>query len=635
MVAERMAPKRNPINSIRRSISGLVSNRITPRSEAKTGPAPEESPHQAESASSQLLPTSEPQSDAQRAASAALGEYLSHDVDEHERRSAGHEHLVSEKSFKSSIVRAVTSADVLRNHGKQLRNRKGNKASYSLSFPTRDFDGFLSHSWRDSGFLKYLALCYYYNRWHATLAGFAAAMVASYLNVKIGSPLPIAEFPSMCAGDLPRRTTVEISAAFVATFLLVLLYGHSFLPTFLLRPKKLFLDKVCIDQTDPVRKRAGIVALDSFIHASKNMIVLYNNDYLERLWCVYELAAYTAFDLKEDGSNIVFLPLLKAPTVLGMMIVLYCFPLGEYIVASVGGNDAAVKQDEIDFAERVAPAVIISMWLGITASVLMAGAQRMLLADQLSTFSVDAGKVSVDADRELIESAIEGWYQRQDGKAPKKSRVTGIERFEKEVRAGKVFHGIVQKLGTERSGLSLADTVIATLPLFVTSIDYLLDNPFGRNMFTTMQVGVMAPLFVVLPHLIADCVLPLRSWMLDLDRVANTRVGLITITLTILAFAVLATVVLTSVVTATALCMTVFATAISASPTHKKKKAAKDDVDQPVTNGPLSFLITTSLLVVGAAIGLGCFMLIVPAQGMMCDHWNELAELTGALPLAA
>jgi len=42
---------------------------------------------------------------------------------------------------------------------------------------------------------------------------------------------------------------------------------------------------------------------------------------LERLWCVYELASFTAHNLKDGASStsdLVFLPLRKVPTLLLM-----------------------------------------------------------------------------------------------------------------------------------------------------------------------------------------------------------------------------------------------------------------------------------------------------------------------------
>jgi hypothetical protein len=38
----------------------------------------------------------------------------------------------------------------------QLRNSQGDASTYNLSDPTEKIDAFLSHSWRDSGYLKYL-----------------------------------------------------------------------------------------------------------------------------------------------------------------------------------------------------------------------------------------------------------------------------------------------------------------------------------------------------------------------------------------------------------------------------------------------------------------------------------------------
>jgi hypothetical protein len=38
----------------------------------------------------------------------------------------------------------------------QLRNSQGDASTYNLSDPTEKIDAFLSRSWRDSGYLKYL-----------------------------------------------------------------------------------------------------------------------------------------------------------------------------------------------------------------------------------------------------------------------------------------------------------------------------------------------------------------------------------------------------------------------------------------------------------------------------------------------
>ena len=54
----------------------------------------------------------------------------------------------------------------------------------------------------------------------------------------------------------------------------------------------LFLDKTCISQDDPERKRKGIRKLGAFLMNSSTMVVLYTDLYLQRLWTVYEVASF-------------------------------------------------------------------------------------------------------------------------------------------------------------------------------------------------------------------------------------------------------------------------------------------------------------------------------------------------------
>merc|ERR1719506_2620815 len=49
-----------------------------------------------------------------------------------------------------------------------------------------------------------------------------------------------------------------------------------------------FLDKTCIHQTDMQLQIAGISKLGAFIRNSNCVVVLYGEQYLERLWTIYE-----------------------------------------------------------------------------------------------------------------------------------------------------------------------------------------------------------------------------------------------------------------------------------------------------------------------------------------------------------
>merc|ERR1719504_458999 len=53
-----------------------------------------------------------------------------------------------------------------------------------------------------------------------------------------------------------------------------------------------FLDKTCIHQTDINLQTAGIRKLGAFLRRSRCMVVLYGEQYLQKLWTVYELASF-------------------------------------------------------------------------------------------------------------------------------------------------------------------------------------------------------------------------------------------------------------------------------------------------------------------------------------------------------
>ena len=178
------------------------------------------------------------------------------------------------------VIRSISSSHVLADFGHHLRSKHGSAATYALSKPADDFDAFLSHSWRDSGLLKYLALSYHFNLRSALLATLAACVLLALGHATFGAPTPLALFPSLCAADVARGFERSKGTEFIlvghATFLIVLLFGHR-MPR-LVRPRKLFLDKMCIHQTDEVQKRRGILSLWEFLRKSKTMVVLYNDD---------------------------------------------------------------------------------------------------------------------------------------------------------------------------------------------------------------------------------------------------------------------------------------------------------------------------------------------------------------------
>ena len=88
-------------------------------------------------------------------------------------------------------------------------------------------------------------------------------------------------------------------------FWLVLFLHHDLVPRPSCRGHLIFLDKVCIHQTDTKLQKEGIAHLAMFLLFSGQLVVLEDDDYLERLWTVYELATFLT--LQPDG-RVVILP---------------------------------------------------------------------------------------------------------------------------------------------------------------------------------------------------------------------------------------------------------------------------------------------------------------------------------------
>ena len=258
-----------------------------------------------------------------------------------------------ERPVQSDILRAVISPRVVSQAGQVLRSGSGgSEAPFNLSEPVEEIDIFLSHSWRDSGLLKYLALCLHFNVGMAMAAALLSGLATYFLLLdgKI-TLLPFTPFMNVfndfneamaAAGFHPTydkkvwpwmdptyKPIYAPSCQLVATsvFVIVLLLGHH-----LRAPVTMFLDKVCIHQSDPAKKAAGIQAIDQFLVRSKKMLICYNDDYFERLWCCFELAARAS-----SGSQIEMLPLWRAPVVLVALCGFTFSHIAEYIYILLAG----------------------------------------------------------------------------------------------------------------------------------------------------------------------------------------------------------------------------------------------------------------------------------------------------------
>ena len=205
-----------------------------------------------------------------------------------------------------SLLRTVTAKTVLRGFGRVFRS-EGTDAAYSLSQECERLGYFISHSWSAPWFAKFITLAFHFNFWIATVVSFLFIVVFLILGLLL---VDHSIWNSI-------REDVNPSLIFVGlgflTFVPALFFGSELLsciPSFNSNRTRCFLDKCCINQTDPVLKRRGIEALGVFLAKSDVLLILWSPDYFLRLWCAYEVAVYMS--LEPDPNNprrVVMIPL--------------------------------------------------------------------------------------------------------------------------------------------------------------------------------------------------------------------------------------------------------------------------------------------------------------------------------------
>ena len=130
-------------------------------------------------------------------------------------------------SLDRSLIRAAPSHKVLANFGRVFRSSSSTTDDaddfYGMSRPARRIDGFVSHSWRDARWLKFLALSYYFNVHRALAASLLAAALIFYVEDGVSATYlfpPRAVFASI-DGHTYGHSIDPIIAATLAFFVML------------------------------------------------------------------------------------------------------------------------------------------------------------------------------------------------------------------------------------------------------------------------------------------------------------------------------------------------------------------------------------------------------------------------------
>lgn len=202
------------------------------------------------------------------------------------------------------LMRGVPLGSVLRNFGEILQDAAGSSSTYELSRHTMQLEAFLSHNWCTNRWEKAFCLMLHFNLEWAVLGTAICVAVMYCLGVLGGFPTQTVEWKDWPTGILFKVLMPPI-------FLAMLANARTFtvrLPGF---RKYVFLDKTCINQVDRELQLRGINKLAAFVRHSRAMVVVYTDDYLKRLWTVFELSSFLAL---HPIRNLYILPTTEGHT---------------------------------------------------------------------------------------------------------------------------------------------------------------------------------------------------------------------------------------------------------------------------------------------------------------------------------
>ncbi|CAE7533111.1 unnamed protein product, partial [Symbiodinium sp. CCMP2456] len=210
------------------------------------------------------------------------------------------EQVAQMQATRPEMIRAAPVWKILRGLARPLRGAAGD--FYDLSQTTTRLNAFWSHSWHGSAKHKIATIFFLHKASAATILGTTSAVIAGVL---YGLKL----LPGFGAEGRSCWWCVMTGSL---TYLLVLLFWQ---------PRELvFVDRVCISQTDPGLQAEGLLSLGAMLKSSDSMLVLWDPSWARRLWCVFELAAFIRSRPEGSKPHVVL-----RPTILGFAILAFGF----------------------------------------------------------------------------------------------------------------------------------------------------------------------------------------------------------------------------------------------------------------------------------------------------------------------
>jgi len=418
------------------------------------------------------------------------------------------------------IIRGTTTTTLLECFGRNFRSTSGGMGFlssgedlYDKSNKVNDLDIFLSHSWHASWRLKYLTLLFYFNSIPAIVFSVIVSMICTVVSEHDSEST--SDFSAINFDSKNNNTGCwniaddRLMASWIGPLALLgmLLTWHRIINLFERCRCYIFLDKVCIHQTDKVLKEKGIQSIGGILAHSKMVLVAWDSSYFQRLWCTYELSA---FRHSFPEGRVKVIPIQIA----SFVVITFLMFLWEQIF-----------QDIFDGAPfKPLPAVYMFFFPMIPLFISLKFVGKFLhhvqtFDKQLQEFSVRnarcfccdndhlANGQELLCDREIVEGSIAHWHGKGD-------RDYGIGKFDKMVRRN-LRSDMQNTLG---SFCPYSFAVMLGLPSFFRTSDYdykyqIMPRPrppvptWLKTCLGLEELLLRTPLFVVLYFVLAQTII--------------------------------------------------------------------------------------------------------------------------------
>ncbi|KAF4655847.1 hypothetical protein FOZ61_007346 [Perkinsus olseni] len=286
-------------------------------------------------------------------------------------------------------LHGVTLAKLLSNNGEafyykndtsnfRIHKRRESELLYALSEPVDELDEFISHSWNADPNVVLWTMHLRVNFWLAVTISIICTILLSW----------------------GLRMSPGLSAIVgILIYVTVLARGHEIplkIPGVRRHSEaKVFFDRCCIDQVDPVRKAAGIRSIGAYLNKCDTFLLLWSDDYFQRLWCVFELACFLKGSermAKQRPLKLFMMPIQK--TVYRCLLTTTVY----WLLLSVVPSCAQLPIDIVMCMVQVR-----YVFLGDITS-------RIKIRYSLSEIDFNTVQCTEPSDRAMILDLIEVWY---------------------------------------------------------------------------------------------------------------------------------------------------------------------------------------------------------------------------------